>query len=302
MYCLKYWLHGRPEWRDRLESLADQPQPNERAQALLDEVTPYVGFLPDPNDAIVNSARAVALQFVGDVGSPTTSRVSVLEAPSAVLAYRLTVGGEHTMHVETIPAPDPREPRAEVSWRLWAHDGTEPRRLVEPPDPDVAARVASIAARPFHIEAWKTDAHALGQQLGAQAVADLLAVMVWPPDAPERLLAWRWLPHVQLAAALTLAWIDDGWEGSQRREALLSLVNGPTDWTGAAALVALAEIAREEPAHAVEVAELMLEMLQTQPSAGSWCLESPLVHSLLRLPGLPEELDTELRTYRARLR
>lgn len=301
VYCLKYWMHGRPEWRDRLEALADEAAPNERAAALLDEVTPYVGFLPDPQDAIVNSARAVALQFAGPVGSATTSRVTVLEPPSAVLAYRLTVGGPHTMHVQVVPVPDPREPRCEVSWRLWDHDGTEPRRLVEAPRPEVAKRVAAIASRPFQVEDWKTRGHALGQQLGADAAGDLLAVMVWPPDPPEGVPQWRWLPHVQLAAALTLAWLDDGWAGSARRGALMSLANGPTDWTGAAALVALTEIAREEPEHAAEVAELMLEMLQTQPSTGSWCLERPLVACLLRLPGLPSELEQELRAYRARL-
>lgn len=300
VYCLKYWLHGRPEWRDRLESLADEAH-NERAQALLDEVTPWVGFLPDPADAIVASARAVALQFAGPVDSPTTSRVSVLEAPSAVLAYRLTVGQPHTMHVEVVPVPDPREPRTEVRWRLWRYRGTEPERAVEAGDPGVAAEVGALAAKAFHIEAWKGAAHGLAKRLGAGAVGDLLAAMVWPPDPPADVPAWRWLPRVQLAAALTLAWVDDGWVGSARRDALLSLANGPTDWSGAAAFIALAELAREEPGLAPEVAENMLETLQTPPSAGTWCLERPLVYALLRLPGLPDELVAELRTWRARL-
>ena len=292
VYCLKYWLHGRPEWRDALEGLAEE-EANERAAALLDEVTPWVGFLPDPTDAIVSSARAVSLQFAGPVDSTTTSRVSVLEAPSAVLAYRLTVGGEHTMHVEQIPAPDPRQPRADVGWRLWTYDGTEPRRAVERPAPGVAAELGRLAARTFHIEDWKGRAHALAQRLGPAATRDLLATMVWPPEAPAEVPAWRWLPRVQLAAALVLAWIDDGWLGSQRRGALLSLANGPTDWTGGAAFIALAEVAREEPALAPEIAELMLETLQAQPSVGTWCLERPLVHSLLRISGL--------RAYRDRL-
>ncbi len=302
VYCLRYWLHGRPEWRTRLEAFAhESTPPNERAEALLAEVTPYVGYLPDPGDSLVSSARALELQLVGPLTSGTTSRVSVLEAPSAVFAYRMTTGTPHTLHVELVPSPDPRQPRRPVPWQLWAYDGTEPRRALEPPAEAVAAAVGELALVPYHVDHWRALGADLAARLGVEAMGDLLASMVWPPPAPAGTPAWRWMVHVQFAVAFVLAALDEGWVDSARRLALFSLADGPTDWVGGAAVVALGEIARDEPAHAPEIAEHLLEMLQEQPSAGGWCLERPLVYALLRIPGLPEELEAELRAYRDRL-
>jgi hypothetical protein len=51
--------------------------------------------------------------------------------------------------------------------------------------------------------------------------------------------AWTWIWSVQVAAAFVIAQLEADWEGSFRKEALFSLVNGPMDWTVNAAIIAL---------------------------------------------------------------
>jgi hypothetical protein len=103
--------------------------------------------------------------------------------------------------------------------------------------------------------------------------------------------------RIQVAAALVLIYIDDGWDDSVRRRCLMSLFFGPIDWTSSAAIVALTELARDEPERAPMIIDSFLDLLDQRPDHGFWCVERPLVNGLLRIPGVPEEIVAELRNY-----
>lgn len=143
-------------------------------------------------------------------------------------------------------------------------------------------------------------AQRLAATLTSADVEGLLGVMVHPPALPEGRAAWDWVRQVQIAAALVLAYLDDGWEGSARRTALSALIYGPMDWTGGAAIVALADLAVRDPGAGAEVEGTFLDVLERRPSAGDWALEMPLLYSLARLPNLGERGSAVLKAHRQR--
>lgn len=302
---LKWMMDEDPTWRDELEALAEASPDNHRARQLLDAGTPYVGYLPEPCEASVNAAERVVEQFTDrekGEGGEVEMEISCLEAPSAHLStarmLKEVAGFDLVVVAQAIPDPDPREPWGEVTYRLWEYEGTAPRPLFGPPDADVAARIAEIASTRFAIEEWKDHAHYVAGTLGFAAVESILATMLHPPERPRPEVGeWTWMFRVQVAAALVLLYIDDGWEDSVRRRVLTSLLHGPIDWTTAAAIVALAELSREEPELAPWVLDRFLDLLDRRPDMGFWCVEHALVKSLLRVPGVPDDVVAELRDY-----
>src|SRR5262249_28721138 len=56
-YFLRLVTGGEETWRDRLLDLAEEQPDNERAQRLAPQVTPYVGYLPDPPDVTATLQR-----------------------------------------------------------------------------------------------------------------------------------------------------------------------------------------------------------------------------------------------------
>jgi hypothetical protein len=124
----------------------------------------------------------------------------------------------------------------------------------------------------------------VARKLGPEQIERLLAAMVHPPPPLEHEPTWIW--NVQLAAALAAARSDTGRAGSLRRDALLSLVYGPDDWTTVAGIVAITEVARElgpGPA-AGEGYEALRELAHSIPRPGYCCWEFALLHNLLRHP------------------
>jgi hypothetical protein len=253
---------------------------------------PFVDFLPSPEEASINLLRGGPP--AGDV--PRTVTVSWIEAPSARLAVdreaaRRQPGLRIKWSIAGVPSPDPRSPRAPVEYVVWHHPaffgryaGKDPKPAVPPPPPPVAERVRALAATRYHLATWKDAARRIGAELGTAAVPDLLATMVHPPREPEDVPAWRWLVHVQHASALILSHVDAGWEGSRREAVLWSLIAGPLDWTGAAALLALTELVLdgEVPApHALQW--IMRALVEAPPSDGHWCHERALVSCGLRI-------------------
>ncbi len=299
------WLHdGDPTWRDELEALTEASPDNDRARQLLDAGTPYVGFLPEPAEASVNAASRVIDQFSGErseTGTSVEMETSCLEAPSAHLStqrlLRRVTGFHLVVQALAIPDPDPRDPWGEVTYRLWRYDGVTPSPAMGPPDPEVGAQLAEIALSRFSIEDWKARARRVGRAIGFTQVESVLGAMLHPPARPEHSTEWVWMFRVQVAAALVLLYIDEGWEDSVRRHALMSLLLGPIDWTSSAAIIALTELARDEPEHGPMVIDRFLDLLDRRPGQGYWCVEHPLVSSLLRIPGVPEDIVAELRSY-----
>jgi tetratricopeptide (TPR) repeat protein len=283
-YFLRLMGGGGEEWRDKLLALADERPDNERAQRLAQQVTPYVGLLPDPDDAI---ARLPA----GEAGDKVV--LDRLEAPSNFLAFRWLAGREVT--VARVQKPDPRLPRGRVDYLLWTYDGTRPSVTLTRPAPGVASAVAELAAQPYRLEVWWGQARRLAQQLDPAQVDDLLATMVHPPGVDQVDRPAAWVYRVQVAAALLITHLDAGWEGSVRRQALVSLANGPMDWTVDAALVALAALARDEEDAAGEIGRLFRELWQEMPADGTACAYPALLWCSLRLPDLTDDERADLR-------
>jgi tetratricopeptide (TPR) repeat protein len=295
-----YYMHDLyPDegWDTKLSALAAPD--NQRAQELQGRLTivrrGYLDHLPEADEAIINLVR----QLIAEPdklakGGKIEIGVSHLESPSARLAITMELAARFPpvmleLGVADIPTPDPRAPRKPVPYVLWSYDGMTPRPAVAAPNPAVASAITAIARTPFNVETWRGPARRLSQELGPQALGDLLAVMVHASAPPDARSAWDWIRQMQIASALTIAQLgDSSWEGSLRRDALLSLVYGPMDWAGVAGLVALASLAAHEPILAPSVEEIYLDLLSHQPSEGAWALRQPLVLLLNRLPNLSE--------------
>ena len=285
IYFLRFVGGDGEEWRDRLLDLAEEQPENERAQRLAQQVTPFLGYLPDPVDVMIHLRPAGA-------GESAKSALAFpcLEAPSNILAFDWLK--KMDMTVACLQTPDPRLPRGWVDYLLWKYDDIRPRVAVAPPAPELAHAVAEIAAQPYRLDAWWVMARRLAQHLGPEKVDDLLAAMVYPPGVAHVDRPAQWVYRVQMAAALVIAQLDEGWENSIRKKALLSLAHGPMDWTVDAALVALAALAREEEDAANEITGLFQALKE---GAESFSFYPALLWCTVRLPNLADKERTDLR-------
>lgn len=290
--------------RAELEALALQG--NKRAQELASADAPYAFALFPPAEATVNVIQQV-LAAHGDKPAPQGERgtitltLSALEAPSALRSCERELARrgwnvDLARKIEALQEPDPRMPkRANLAHVLWKYDGGTPEEAPSPPGAAVPARIAPLAASPYAMARWKPAAREAATELGAGALPDLVALFVHPPAAPDGILAWDWTIRVQCAAALALAALPDG------RAALLDVLDGPEDWTSCAAALALAEIALDDPSALESIRARFVEILEQRPNRGYWCLEGPLVLSLLRFPGNDPELIDVLEQLKARV-
>jgi len=279
---------------------------NGRAQQLYNQL--YFNALPEPVDASANLLRQLREMLLkeDDETSGTTVKVTLsgLEAPSNTLAYRLEMEalGEEVgldLTVEAVAKPDPRVPIAPVKYLLWTYDGTDPSPALPPPSEEVTSRIAEIARPPYDDDvSWAAASHA-AEALGPQSAGEVLAVMVHPPPVPEGSTALAWLPRVQHAAMQVAAQLDQGWEGSARRDALFSALLGPQDWTTQAAIRALARLGRENEAFAPDIGEAFQQLANHRPIPGFCCWEYTLYENWLELPHLfpkeREELQKKLK-------
>lgn len=286
---------------------------NDRATALLDELDPpraYVNYLPGPGDATANAVgnmlRDIAGKPEADGGSAKLT-VTHPESPSVITAFQLGVRtlGKNIgldIEVEKVQQPDPRQPKSQVDFVLWNYDGTTPRPVMGPADPRAQQPVAELAMLPFHPDYWEPKAREIGAQMGPGWMNALLAVMTDPPpigDGPWDALTW--LGRVQVATALVLSHLDQGWEGSARKRALYSLVLGPVDWTVDAGIIAMAWRAREDAAIRADV-EQLFGWLETQiPKEGFTCFEYPLAASWLGMGGHSPETQARLEQWIERI-
>ncbi|MBZ0287046.1 MAG: tetratricopeptide repeat protein, partial [Anaerolineae bacterium] len=288
-------------WTEELRTYSDAHPDNQKAEELLWRLTtaPFVDYLLTPTEATVNILRQMAPQKakLNNLG------LNVLEAPSAMLAlqlYNREAGGTKNVSVAVadIQQPDPRYPFGEVDFVLWKYDGSEPLPAVNPPNPQVAEAVAKVAARPYNLDSWLASARKLGAAATPSRLNSLLGVMVHPPQHPPEIPIWDWINQVQVVAALSIAYIDTGWEGSARRKALLSLARGPMDWTVGAAILALTQIALEQPEITGEVERLFSDIMGHAPRQGGVPYMPWLVINSLRLPGLDPAARKELELLR----
>ncbi|MFN7976012.1 MAG: tetratricopeptide repeat protein [Acidobacteriota bacterium] len=311
------WALTRDDtWRKRLDAIANVSGAGERAHVLAEDTwrrTPYLGHLPDPADATVNMMKRIeAEQLPRD--AQISLALSSIEAPSSRLALGRLMDNV-TVEAE-VQQPDPRLATGPTELLLWRYDGVHPSPALAPPSLEQLEPVVSLASTEFQIDVWKSRARSIAATIlppasstmqpsagwlrrlfakpGASSPAggsllparifDLAALMVHPPPAPHEIPIWRWIFRIQIAVALVMAYVDDGWEGSLRRRALLSLLRGPMDWSVEAAIVALGELARENQTIAPEALRELQRLRAHRPGPGYCCYEKTLLWTMLRMP------------------
>ncbi|RMG16082.1 MAG: tetratricopeptide repeat protein [Planctomycetota bacterium] len=299
---LGHAVEGRPSGEAVVRILG----PRARADDFRRITVPAATALALPNDATANAVRQVFAEHGHSVQGRLRVSVTHLEPPSCRLA--LVVGFQGTTDTRRadysfgeLPDPDPRRPRRPVRDVVWIYTGEGRREVVQavaPPSERVQRLVTAIATSPYYLPRWWDAAKSAGPGLGPRLAEELLGAMVHPPvPPPDDTDAVEWIFRHQCAAALLLAHVDEGWEGSRRREALLSLVDGVVDWTTDAAILALRELALDEPAALGEVSERFWTLLDELPSPGHTWYGETLAWSYLCLPGTPADRQATFRRF-----
>src|SRR5262249_22519087 len=92
---LRFFLRNDDKQREQLEALAEKHPDTQRAVSLSRQLTPFLGYLPDPSDSITNLLKQAWQEEqkgkpMGIVSSASTS----LEAPSNHLVFALMYPGK----------------------------------------------------------------------------------------------------------------------------------------------------------------------------------------------------------------
>ena len=310
LYYFKYMSTDNPVWRNKLERFALANPENERAANLVDAITPYVGYLPEMQEATIGAMIDIAEKFEHEPDDNFGGKININlmypECPSSRLSAEILLTMKNLdipliFSVQNIPNPDPREPRGNPEHRIWVYKDGQPKAVVEPPKSEATRQIAGIAITGFNIHHWRDIANAVAEELGAESLKSLLGIMAHTPRPHLDFEPWDWLFRIQLASALVIAYLDEGWENSLRKQVLLSLLYGPADWTVTAAIVALTEIALDIPEIRGEIVDEFAKLLEKRPDGGFWCLEYPLVTSILRIPGLDDTTREFFEKYRSDL-
>jgi len=315
LYFANHQLGRDGGWLEKLAAFAADHPENDRARSLLRAGRPYATYLPAPAEAILNLLPRFVEAWRKDPADVPTGAfkvtLSALEAPSARLAFEVQLRAmgcdpDLRITVSNLQTPDPRLPRAEVTYRVWRYREdrkllgkkltTDPVAAVPEPPAAVAAAVARIAATPYDRAAWYTAAGAAvtGAPVRPSPV-DVLGVMAHPPELPDGWYAPDWVLRCQLAAALAAAHLGDG------RRVLLDLARGPYDWTVTAAVVALTEAAQRDPAVTTAALPVFLDLLRDQPRPGYVCYEYAAACCVQQLPGVPDDVREHFARYQEQM-
>ncbi|MBN2191992.1 MAG: hypothetical protein JW751_04190 [Polyangiaceae bacterium] len=233
---------------------------------------PYVNYLPPHGDAICKFFQDVLLAAREDPHEPLRleARLSELGPPSAWTA--LSIASAHLKHrPEPIPrpnlmqTPDPRAAKGKLDFTLFTYRGLLPVPNGPAPDPTVAEAVSRIARQGFSVGDWEAQAKAIAPGL---AWHEVLSVMLHGAPMPGEGDPFSWVFRLQIAAALVLAHVDRGWDGSRRKRVLFHLALGPVDWAVSAALIALARLAEADLEIRRDVEILFWFLRRQAPSKG----------------------------------
>ncbi|MEV0943010.1 tetratricopeptide repeat protein [Micromonospora wenchangensis] len=225
---------------------------------------PWLGQVTPATGAMVDALRRT---LAADGFPDAAVRLDTVEPPSAMRTVAAAVPGLH-VEVTGVAEPDPREPRRDTGYRLWRYEGTTAAPALPTPSPAAAERVRHLAH-----PAWPHPPAAYDAAVGLATLdlADLLGLLVHPPDAPPtalgRVLSGQdpslWVRCVQVWACLGLLHhrTDEPWATSTRRRVLVELIWGVEDWITEAALFALVTAAWIDPTVRPDVAGLVAERL-----------------------------------------
>lgn len=316
----KYAKTGDKAARDELEQLAEADAKG-RARALALAITPYLGFLPRRPESVLAAVDAIREQ-VRQKGieemkkQPLKLQLSSLEAPSAIRASAaqfVELGLAVDVEIAGIPEPDPRQPTQKTVYEIFKYEGASTKPVLPPATEKTALAIARLAATRFHGPTWAELARRTAKELTFEKVPELLSLMViFPPlpravlpdgkPAPSPFKLGDWWFRVQVAVALTIAFIDDGWEDSVRKRALESMIFGPPDWITTAGIVALTALANVDPAARPHAEGLLYGMIRPASSPIELaCVAQPLAHCLLQLPGLDADTKASFRELRSEM-
>ncbi|MFU8872014.1 tetratricopeptide repeat protein [Micromonospora sp. SL4-19] len=258
---------------------------------------PWLGQVTPAGGPVLDALRR-ALAVEG--GARAAVRLDALEPPSAMRTVAAAVPGLD-VEVATVADPDPREPRRATTRPLWRYEGTVAAPTLPAPSAEAAERIRQLA-RP----AWPHPPAAYDTAVGLATLelADLLGLLVHPPEAPAtalgRVLAGQdpslWVRCVQVWACLGLLHhrTDEPWAESTRRRVLLELVWGVEDWITECALFALVTAAWVDPAARPDVAGVVAERL-ADAAAVARERRVPIVVSLAHLALATPDLDPTTR-------
>ncbi len=306
--------------RDELERLAEADAKG-RARSLSLAITPYLGFLPRRPESVLGAVDAIRerarLEGLEELKrQPIQLRIPSLEAPSAIRAagaQLVEMGLGVDIQIGAIPSPDPRAPIGETTYQLFRYEGASSKPVLPPASEKTAIAIARLAASRFHGPSWAELARRTAKELTFEKVPELLSLMVIFPPLPRAVLPngdpapapFRvpdWWFRVQVAVALVIAFIDEGWEDSVRRRALESMVLGPPDWITTAGMVALTALANIDPVARPHAEGLLYGLIRPATSSIEHdTIALPLAHCLLQLPGLDPETRQSFRELRAEM-
>ena len=301
-YAARYEETGDDSWAQKFAEYQQTNPSNQRARALQRIFRTYFGpVLPSPSEATINGvAQVLESGWKGQDKGEIEIGLSSLEAPSAMMACAMELTRKAgspvrvNLQVELGKTPDPREPRVPVRYRLWRYNGAASFPAIDAPPADVVAAVGALAETSYSPQRWWADALTPARAIGPERVGEILAAMVNPAPVPEGMFTWDWMYRWQFAAAFLAARVDDGWDGSARKDALLSLANGATDWTVDTGVVLLALVAKDIPEAEPEITQLYIDLVShayTMP--GYRCFLEPVLLSILELPNATPSLKEQ---------
>ena len=232
-------------------------------------------------------------------GTPIRIGVSSLESPSvrltlALFAHHSTDPASVDYTYASVPTPDPRNPRAPVKTLLWRGEDGVMRQAVDPPSDEVREAVAAVAREAADLFACWEAAGRFAPRF-ASTLDSVAAAMVYPIDPPDGAGSTpSWVYKSQVAAACIIARADTRWAGSQRRQILIDLLRGPVDWTVAAAVLALGEVAVREPAALAEIRRELQELAKSVGGEGHCPFAVTLAVTSSKIPFFRPELRQKL--------
>jgi hypothetical protein len=283
--------HEDPAWLFRW--LGDQAGPDDIRYL----VTPLVGWMPEPSEATVNVMIQLWEEYGADpTGEEFTFTLSAVEPPSALLAMAHWVADScelaaSKVTIDHVQMPDPRRTFGEgplgEGGHLWEYDGPNARQTVGAPPDFVGATIASVATAPYFLPTWWAAAQPAAVELAGATDEELLGTMVHPPPRHPDVPPWLWVFYHQIAAALTIARLDEPWSAGRRHRLLMGLACGPTDWTVGAAILALGQLALDEPEATEDIAEFFEALRERVPENQECCFAEILCHTYLMLPCRP---------------
>ena len=291
LFC--HWMQNKYK-RSLAELIELARNGNQRARQLYYRA---FGGLPEPADAsarILRQVRQEIVQYPEEAPRGELSlEMSSLEAPSNYLAFDLEMRAlKHDLKVKVsvdeIPSPDPRLPLQSCKYEIWKYNEIDASPGLPAPSAYVLKRITELAASRYdEIVNWAS-ASRIAAELGTGSASEILAVLVHPPEPPPSYAVLKWLPRVQLSALQVVAHLGSGWEGSVRKDALLSALFGPRDWITNAAIRVMTYIGETEPVHSEKISDAFSELAASRPRRGYCCWEHTLYTRWLRLPHLFE--------------